>query len=1644
MPKTGGSDVRGPPGFATGLYGSALACSVLALLVSVSPAEANPTGGIVTNGSATITSSGSTEDINQSTQRAVINWDSFNIAPNQTTVFNQPSSSSVTLNRVNASNPSQILGALNANGDVVLINPDGVFFGTGSKVDVNGLIATTANISSANFMAGNMNFSTPSNPTASIVNEGTITAKDAGLVGLVAPNVINNGTINAKLGNVNLGSGDTFTMDMYGDGLINVGVSDAVKQQLIQNSGTINAAGGTIQVTAAAGRKVVDSLVTISGQLNAPAAQKKNGEIIISAAGSNGTSETGSSAVEISGTLNASGYGAGQTGGAISVTGDNVTLAPGSVVDASGTASGGKINIGGDLHGQGPLTNAAVTSVASSAQVKANAITSGNGGQVVIWSDQETTVNGSVQAQGGSESGNGGFVETSSHGLLNVSTAVDTSAPHGKGGEWLLDPASLTISTAANLDVTGTTPFAPTGAAATSNLNTTTLDTALNAGTNVTIITGGDSAANAGDITVSNAISTTGAGSLTLSSYHDIIVNAGITLAGGALMLRADNAGSASGGYITIAGAISTNGGNITMGGGTGAITAGSGYAIGSASVDGDTAQAVGVFVNGVAVKAAGGSIIINGQGYNTITNNNSGVQLSGGSISTTGTGTININGTGSGNTNSSGDFGVEVAAAGVISAANGSLSVTGLGGGAGTGANNYGVYTIGTGSTIETTGSGSVSVTGTGGNATGSGDNNYGVYVSSGSITGATGDNVSVTGTGGNSSGNNNYGVYLNGTGVISALGTGTIVVSGSGTGNGNSGNDNGVELDAGTVISSVNGNLSVVGIACGAGTGGTNHGVWMDGTIETAGSGNVSVSGLGGSSGGVNNIGVVVTGSGSAISTLGSGTVTILGTGAGNTNSGGDFGVEVAAAGVISAANGSLSVTGLGGGAGTGANNYGVYTTGTGSTIETTGSGSVSVTGTGGDASGTGGNNYGVYVNNANGIQTTGAGTITAAGTGGANTGGGNDGVVLVGGSIKGASGQNILITGTSGHGSGTYGFSADPTSSVNAAGSGNLTIVTDTDNFGAASTLTTGSGRWLVYSANPANNNDSSLSNNFVRYSCTYGGSCPIFSAAGDGLLYSFTPILTATPSGLSITYGSAVPSLTGYSYTISGYRGSDGSADSINGSLNGSTTYTPTSSVGTYNLNYANGALTSALGYGFSYVNNPSAITVNPAALTITANSFGKTYGTTYSFAGTEFTDTGLVNGNTVSRVSLTSPGAAATATVAGSPYAITASAATGTGLGNYTISYVNGTLTVNPAALTITANSFGKTYGTTYSFAGTEFTDTGLVNGNTVSSVSLTSPGAAATATVAGSPYAITGSAATGTGLGNYTISYVNGNLTVNPAALTITANSFGKTYGAAYTFSGTEFTAAGLVNGNTVSSVSLSSPGAAAAATVAGGPYAITGSAVVGTGSSNYTITYVNGNLTVNPAALIITADSFHKTYGTTYGFAGTEFTDTGLVNGNTVSSVSLTSPGAGATAPVGPYLITPSGAIGTGLSNYSIGYVDSLMIVGSFTIPGTVISTVADGSSGEGGSSSSADAGSGTSDDTRTPHSTSASEVLLNLCLVTAAQDTLSDQSTTMLDLVEISSALAAELPFYKIQTHSFDAAHISCRDSASRDTSP
>ncbi len=339
-------------------------------------------------------------------------------------------------------------------------------------------------------------------------------------------------------------------------------------------------------------------------------------------------------------------------------------------------------------------------------------------------------------------------------------------------------------------------------------------------------------------------------------------------------------------------------------------------------------------------------------------------------------------------------------------------------------------------------------------------------------------------------------------------------------------------------------------------------------------------------------------------------------------------------------------------------------------------------------------------------------------------------------------------------------------------------------------------------------------------------------------------------------------------------------------------------------------------------------------ITQKSLTITADNQSKEYGELFTFLGNEYEVVGLVGGDVVSTVEITSTGAPATA--AAISHDILIGNASGTGLSNYTITYVPGTFTVTPKALQITANNDTKVYGSLYTFDGTEFTSTGLVNSDEVTWVSLSSLGTPVTAIV--DDYDIIASAATGTGLSNYTISYVLGNLSVTAKDLTITAADQSKTYGESFSFTGTEFTSSGLVNSDAISSVTLISN--ATPVTAAVGNYPIEASAALGTGLGNYTISYVDGDFTVVERTLTITANSDSKTYGDLFSFNGTEFTTSGLANGDGIASASISSAGAPVSAVVflSPYDIEISNAVaelGTVLSNYDISYVFGTLSVG-------------------------------------------------------------------------------------------------------------
>jgi filamentous hemagglutinin family protein len=420
------------------------------------PAQAQsalPQGGTVVGGDVIIGQSApDTLNVVQGSNSAIVNWQSFNVGSGNTVNFQQPGSSSVILNRVVGNDPSAIFGTITANGTVMLVNPNGVVFGKGSRVDVGGLVATTANIRDADFMSGNYNFDIASaNPSASIVNAGDISIRDAGLAALVAPNVQNAGVIHARLGKVSLGGAKTFSLDFHGDGLLSFGVgSDVVTtpvgadgnpvDALVSNSGSILADGGVVSISARAVKDVIDNVINTSGVIQANSVSSSNGRIILSG-GDNGT-------VVASGSIKATGDDSGETGGSIVATGDKIVVASGTSMDASGDAGGGLVAIGSEgdgAKGRGTGAWSNTVSIAKTASLKADAVSSGNGGNVTVLSETLTNFAGSISAKGGATGGDGGFAEVSSHKGVKLTGTVDLTALNGETGTFLLDPDSLTI-----------------------------------------------------------------------------------------------------------------------------------------------------------------------------------------------------------------------------------------------------------------------------------------------------------------------------------------------------------------------------------------------------------------------------------------------------------------------------------------------------------------------------------------------------------------------------------------------------------------------------------------------------------------------------------------------------------------------------------------------------------------------------------------------------------------------------------------------------------------------------------------------------------------------------------------------------------------------------------------------------------------------------------------------------------------------------------------------------------------------------------------------------------------------------------------------------------------------------------------------
>ncbi|HEY7992329.1 MAG TPA: filamentous hemagglutinin N-terminal domain-containing protein [Stellaceae bacterium] len=561
------------------------ACVALAAAASLitTPAWAGPQGGQVVGGQAIIQTLNQETLIKQSTQKSIINWNSYKVLKGQSVIYQEPNSKSISLNRVLGGQAATVLGTIQSNGQVWLVDPNGVLFGKGSTVNAAGLLATTADIANSDFLAGKYQFGIASpNAGAGIANYGTINTQGGSTV-LAAPNVDNEGTISAKLGTVAVGAGKTFAVDFDGDNLLSFAVSAPAANAQIKNAGTIAADGGTVQLTARSVGNIVDNVINTTGIVQANSVSIKNGTVILDG-GASGT-------VSVGGTVSAQGLTPGSTGGTVQVTGATIDLTIGANINASGQAGGGLVLIGGNFHGAGPLPNAQTVTIAQGATIAADATDNGNGGQVAVWSQQHTAFNGTITARGGPNGGNGGDVETSSAADLTIGTGtVDTRAPHGAVGTWLLDPLNVIVAN------TGGTVTPATIDAATSNV-------VLQATNNITFTDPVDIAAPgvaiaalAGNSIVVNGSITTNGGNIKLSANDP-----GETPSGnGAITLNAalnttGDGGTALGGNVLLTGTAIAIGADVTTGGSQYYVAKGAENALGTITLNGNLTAGKGV-----------------------------------------------------------------------------------------------------------------------------------------------------------------------------------------------------------------------------------------------------------------------------------------------------------------------------------------------------------------------------------------------------------------------------------------------------------------------------------------------------------------------------------------------------------------------------------------------------------------------------------------------------------------------------------------------------------------------------------------------------------------------------------------------------------------------------------------------------------------------------------------------------------------------------------------------------------------------------------------------------------------------------------------------------------------------------------------
>jgi filamentous hemagglutinin family protein len=1482
---------RGKSTAATRLVAAALTLAGVSWGMS-SVYAASAADAAVSAGSGHISTVGNTTTIDQASQRMAIDWTSLSTAANEALLFNQPNASAIALNRITGASPSALLGSLTANGQVYILNPNGVLFGAGAQVNVGGLVASTLSMNPADFMAGGSTFAKDPAASGSVVNQGTITAADGGYAALIGGTVRNEGTITTPLGTSLLAAGDKVTLNLNNGSLIGYSIDQGALHALVENRQLIQADGGQVLMSAKALDQLGTAVINNTGVIEARTVQNKAGRILLM-----GDMDVGQ--VNVGGTLDASAP-TGGDGGFIETSAAHVKVAEGTLVTTK-AASGktGKWLIDPNdftiAASSGDMTAATVSSNLDSTNFEIATTTMGSAGgngdifvnEALSWSsantltltaERDVNFNANLTYFGSGTAG----VTVQAVRDINVGASVTVTST-GTGALPVVFGGS-TVGTAAGGAITmgSGSSIATQGGDVTFKANAIKLAgaTVAAAGGNIAMTAAGSSASHSLEITdaggTGSNVSTTGAGTITLSGSLTgggasatggsasgvVVTNSDITGGTGAISITGHAGGVSTGGQLERgfrldSGALITSAGNISL---TGTVS-------GNQAITPDPyplKSTGGELAHGATVSSSGGDLALSGTFNNTYQWDGTGLAVGGKlqsgadkKIVLTGNATVGVRPVGGGNFDGSGT-GLSTGSSSEIVAGTGGLAITGTVWSSSTSSNLIG--TLLTGAANST---GNIAVTGTA-----SAPSAYGVTA------------LSLAG------------------GTLAGLGTATVTLRGSGVPAPAPAYSYDVSVN-GTTVSTAGGDISLVG-----------NRVKIDSTINS-GSGRTVITTytasrditLNGGSGSEQN------GLNLSNSELNSITASVLQLGGG-------------------AYSGDISF-GNNGGATTMTSTPALSLVTTGSITQTAGLTVNSLKAVGSSVTLSHANNQ---ISNISGIAT--SGSFQAASASG-----------LTVGTVDGVSGINsagkVLVR--------TTGANADLTlaSAVTSASTANDSLVLVAgrnfiNNVGAAALQIPGAARWQVWSTNPANDSRNNLGYDFKQYNATYGTTT--VASTGNGVFYTLAPTITSALTGtVSKTYDTT----TAATLTAANFSAAAGAVDGDTVSLNTSTT-------GTYNnKNAGTGKTVTATGVSIASATNGSKSvygytlgsasgnigTINQASLAVNGiSAVDKVYdaSTTAALTGTAAisalgSDVVTVGGTGIGTFTDKNVGTAKAVAVNG--YTLS-----GADAGNYALIQPTGlTANITPKALgysTITAAD--KTYDGNTTAVATLSGLTGLIGSETVTvsrtEATFNSKDVASANLVTVNSVTLADGANGGLA-SNYSIA------SGGTAAASITAKALGySTTAANKTYDGTTVaTLSGSLSGVVVGdTVALGQSGTFSDKNAATGKTVSYTSSLSGSDAGNYMLASSSGTATadITPALLTVAANSANKFYDGVAYADNNGVTISGLVNGESVADLSG-SLGYGGSSQgaigIGNYAITPGGLSST---NYSMDFVDGVLTI--------------------------------------------------------------------------------------------------------------